>query len=43
MGFIIIFWDQETETIAARYYGLKCLCYSSAKALKQSFDKILEA
>ena len=38
MYFIIIFWDQETETIATRYYGSTFLCYSSAKA----FDKALE-
>ena len=39
---LTFFWDQEIETIATRYYSSKFLCYSNAKALKQSFDKALE-
>ena len=42
MVFITIFWDKETKTSATSYYGSKFLCYSNAKALKQSFDKTME-
>ena len=42
MGFIIIFRDQDTKTIAARYYGSKFRCYSNGKALKPSSDKASE-
>ena len=40
--FIIVFWGQETQTIATRYYGSNFLCYSNAKALTQSFVKAVE-
>ena len=36
---LTFFWDQEIETIATRYYSSKFLCYSNAKALKQSLEK----
>ena len=34
MDFIVILWDQETESVAARYYGSKFLCSSNAKGLQ---------
>ena len=42
MDFITTFWEQETKTIATRYYVSEFLCYSNVKALKESFNKTLE-